>query len=288
MNEIDKINNNGSHKIIFYTDKFNHDMKGIHYLYSKKCIHLYSNLNGFELFSKIPNLSYFNPDLLELKEKDIIVSKIDKPDYSIYEKIINIFKYVCNEKTKLEFLCYLYYDTETNKFILDICDQIIEKASVKFTTTGKYDNNNRYIKYLQVHSHNTMTSSFSIIDDKDDKEKIPCFSGVVGSINDYTNINNVSDNWRIWTGLKFISVNSHDIFNYPKDNIKLLDKNTIKIIDNIIENSKKSIDVIPSGYSSNYYLNSFFNGQKFLKNEDDYDVDKAYEDYKNFNDIDII
>jgi hypothetical protein len=284
MNEIDKINNNGSHKILFYTKKFNNNIKGINYLYTKKSIYLYSNLNGFEIFSKIPNLSYFNPDLLELNNKDIIINKINKkPNYSIYEKIINIFKYVCDEKTKLEFLCYIYYDTHTDKFILEICDQKIKSASVEFTTTEKYDNNNRYIKYLQVHSHNTMSNSFSGIDDKDDKEKIPCYSGVIGNINNFTNVNNVSDNWRIWTGLKFVKIETHDIFNFPKTDVSL-DKNTIKIIDDIIEKSK----IVPTFGINTDNLNNFYL-DSFYRNNFNTDINKNNKEYKDlFNDIDLI
>lgn len=260
QNDIKIINNYGSHKLLFYDNNFNEfdpNNYGINYLYTQKGIFLLSNLNGFIIYSKLDNLHYYNPKLKEIKEKDIIINKFNIiPDISIYKKIIEIFKYVCNNKHKLEFLCYVYYDKNNKKFILDICEQIVTSGNVEFITTNKYDNNSNFIKYLQVHSHNTMSSNFSSTDDNDDKFKTPCFSGVVGNINEYTDIFNVDNKWRFWTGIRFINIKKENIFNYPYVKEEELEQKIKDKIDNIILQSKlKKEQKILNNNNINYQSN---------------------------------
>ena len=62
----------------------------------------------------------------------------------------------------------VYWDKVNPGFFLDTPEQTVTKASVEGHLTGEYADE-RYIHYMDIHSHNSMEAFFSPIDNKDEK-----------------------------------------------------------------------------------------------------------------------
>ena len=147
-----------------------------------------------------------------------------------------MFKYVCN-KTKWELCVNVYYDTVNKNFKLNLHDQIISGTKADYKYDENFEMSNRYIRYLQIHSHNTMGANFSGIDDRDENYSSLCFCGVIGKISPESKFYNVDMKYRIWSGTRFTDLDFEDVFNiehYPKP----LTISQIQKLDSIIEKSK--------------------------------------------------
>ena len=96
-------------------------------------------------------------------------------------EIISFFKMMALEGCN-EALANIYWDKEEQVYIIDIPPQAVTPISVKGITNPDYDND-RYIHYMDIHSHNVMQSYFSSIDDKD--EKATRVYTVIGKVLDY-------------------------------------------------------------------------------------------------------
>lgn len=188
-----------------------------------------------ECLTKIKEMPYKNINIQNIKSNIIFDPSYMAP-LSLLSEIIDIFKYV-NDKIKWEIMVGLFYDKIKKKMILNIPKQKISSGLIEYEYDDKYLTD-RYVKYLEVHSHHSMAPNFSSIDDQDEKNKDFCFYMVIGKLCDNTNIYNVQSNIRIWTGLKFLNMNIHDVFEYPEDEHKLSKTNSIQL-DNIIEYSKE-------------------------------------------------
>ena len=83
----------------------------------------------------------------------------------------------------------------------------------------------RYIHYMDIHSHNTMNAFFSKVDDKD--EKATRLYTVIGKLNEH----NPEIKTRISNGGKFLNIDPAQVFeiadfSFPKeweDNVRLKD-----------------------------------------------------------------
>jgi len=167
--------------------------------------------NRFGISFERINQPYKNRSLRRYKFNWATESFIKKPDKLMFEEILECFKYIAKE-TKEELLIILYWDTIEEKHIMDIVKvQLITGGSVKYAYNKKYEMEDRYIKYLEIHSHNTMGANFSGTDNGDEK-KILCFYGVIGKISEHSNIYSVDQKFRIWTGKEFREVNPWEVF----------------------------------------------------------------------------
>lgn len=193
-------------------------------------------------FTKIKNINYKNNILDKLNYDVLITSNYPKPNLSIYNEILEMFKYVSN-KTKNELMINLYYHIKNKKFIIELADQTVSSTSVKYNYSEKYEMSKDYIRYLQIHSHNTMSANFSGVDDKDEKYTSLCFYGVIGKINSQSKFYNVDQKFRIWTGESFTSLCLEDVFDLKIKQNKLTDRQIDKL-DNILKNSETKSDSI--------------------------------------------
>jgi len=150
-----------------------------------------------------------------------------------------MFKYVCN-KTKWELCVNVYYDTIDKIFKLNLHDQIISGDKAAYKYDENFEMSSRYIRYLQIHSHNTMGANFSGIDDHDENYSSLCFYGVIGKITSKSKFYNIDMKYRIWSGTRFIDLDFDDIFDVEYCP-KVLTDSQIQKLNTIIEKSKEAL-----------------------------------------------
>ena len=163
-------------------------------------------------FDRFDGIKYRN---LTLQKYDFDWSfelKIKKAPRKIFEEIVECFKYVLG-KIDNELLVIIYYDTITKKHIMDIVKmQIVSGGSINYAYNQEYEMSDRYIKFLEIHSHNTMAASFSGTDNIDESNRTLYYCGVIGRINQNSTIFDVDQKFRIWTGISFREVEVTDVF----------------------------------------------------------------------------
>ena len=242
--DMEKLNDLSLMNVIFHTKKqLDYDsMEFLNLVFAREGVFLAIKSKFGIVFDKT-NLPYKNKGLQPLfKGEDYIYSFesfIRKPDINVLQNILEMFKYVCG-KTKEELLTIVYYDTEEDTFITDLVKtQIVSGGSVDYAYNQKYEMDERYIKYLEIHSHHAMGASFSGTDNRDESNRTLYFCGVLGKINPNTsNIFNIDHKFRIWSGSRFIEIPIHEVFNTYTDPVILTDAQMDEL-DNVIEISNK-------------------------------------------------
>lgn len=187
-------------------------------------------------FDKIENIKYSNSKLLKFGDTSAIYPFIQKPNLDVFVKIIEIFKYVY-DKIKSEICVNVYYDKRTKQFITNIERQLVNSIHVGYDYDEKFEMSKDYIRYLQIHSHHTMGAGFSSTDDEDEKLKSLCYYGVVGKLNEDSSFYNVDSKFRIWNGLRFVTISFDDVFNIGVTQPEL-DQNDLGRLNNIIKKSE--------------------------------------------------
>ena len=258
--DLNKINSTSMSKIIFYDDSFRDDYD----FFNSQSLDFFNIVicgNGifqvmktplFITTAKIP-VPYSNLKLKTLDDGSLY-QKVRRPNRKHFDKIIDIFKYV-NNKSKNELLINLYYDKKKDNFIIDITKQKISGGSVEYIYSEKYENNDRYIRYLQIHSHHNMGASFSPTDNRDEQNKIPCYYGVIGNLNSI----NFSYKFRIWNGIEFINVDISDVFRGFEEGPLKITKIEKNFLDKIIEDSKKKEEKKEKNFDDNFDIFSDVN-----------------------------
>ena len=137
-------------------------------------------------------------------------------------KIFAFFRHFVTEDSENEALLNIYWDKENKEFVADAPQQIATRASVDTQLNEKFTDE-RYIHYMDIHSHNTMGAFFSPVDDKD--EKATRLYTVIGKLNEH----NPEIKTRISNGGKFLNIDPAQVFeiadfSFPKeweDNVKI-------------------------------------------------------------------
>jgi len=127
-----------------------------------------------------------------------------------------------------------------DNFKLNIPDQIVSVASIKYNYNEDIELSDRYIRYLQIHSHNTMPAFFSKTDNADEAFTNLCYYGVVGKISKESTFYNIDMIFRIWNGINFVNVDLNNVFDINFASYKL-SQNQIQKLNKVIETSKKNI-----------------------------------------------
>jgi len=83
-------------------------------------------------------------------------------------KIISFFRYYMGLGAEREALVNIYWDKVNRGYFVDVPKQIVTKASVDSEMNDDFSCD-RYIHFMDVHSHNSMKAFFSAIDDTDEK-----------------------------------------------------------------------------------------------------------------------
>jgi hypothetical protein len=237
---LDQINKLSSVSIYFFTKQFNFTMitDMFNLLFAKNGVYIIYKNNFATLIDRFDGISYANSELLEITNSSIMQLNCPKPPITIFNKILEMFKYV-GKKSGYELVVNVYFDQETEKFEIDIMKQKVSSA----LADGKYSSyemDSRYIRYLQIHSHHSMEAKFSATDNEDEKNKINCFYGVVGSIKSQNdNYATVGKSFRIWNGFnRFIEYQLQDIFDIVIE-IPEIEISIYKELDKIISTSIK-------------------------------------------------
>lgn len=107
-----------------------------------------------------------------------------------------------------EALLNIYWDKEAQAFLADAPEQVVSRFSVKSKISGKFADE-RYIHYMDIHSHNTMKAFFSAVDDHD--EKATRLYTVVGRLDQPV----PEIRTRISNGGKFMDIDPSHVFELP-------------------------------------------------------------------------
>jgi hypothetical protein len=239
--QLQKINTTSLAKIIFYKEPFKIFMESLDFyniVFAKNGIYIVLNNKFGTSFDLLKHVKYSNNQLDEFEFENIVMTATPKPKLEIFNEILEMFKYICN-KTKWELCVNVYYDTIDRDFKLNLHDQIISSTKATYDYNENFEMSSRYIRYLQIHSHNTMEANFSGTDDHDENYSSLCFCGVIGKITSESKFYNVDMKYRIWSGTRFINFNFEHVFDigyYQKS----LSITQIQKLDNIIEKSKEA------------------------------------------------
>jgi hypothetical protein len=187
--------------------------------------------------SKIDSIKYTNTALTELATNISFYSFIPKPDIQIFERIVEIFKYVHN-KINSEIGVNVYYNKHNDTFHINIDQQLVTEIKIEYEYNKEFEMSNNYVRYLQIHSHHSMSANFSGVDDQDETCKTPCYYGVVGKLNSKSSIYTIDTSFRIWDGIKFHKISLDDVFNIRPPSQKLSNVE-LNSLNKIIENSTK-------------------------------------------------
>jgi len=122
-------------------------------------------------------------------------------------RIIAFFRYFTHHHGDSEALVNVYWDSHNKEFIVDTPEQIVSKVSVHSTENPDFLNE-RFIHYMDIHSHNRMRAFFSATDDND--EKATRLYTVIGCLDKYF----PEIKTRISNGGKFHEIDPAEVFEY--------------------------------------------------------------------------
>lgn len=122
----------------------------------------------------------------------------------LYE-IIGFFREQLREDGNYEALANLLWDKETETFVTYIPQQVVTRGTVVSDLSDMPDFD-RYLHYMDIHSHNTMPAKFSVIDDAD--EKATRVYAVIGRLDNFMPDISV----RISNGGKYLPIEPNVVF----------------------------------------------------------------------------
>ena len=120
-------------------------------------------------------------------------------------QILAFFRHYVQNGAENEALLNIYWDKEEQQFIVDAPEQMVTKTSVDSQLSEKFASE-RYIHYMDIHSHNTMNAFFSPVDDHD--EKATRLYTVVGRLDGSM----PEVRTRISNGGKFLEIDPSEVF----------------------------------------------------------------------------
>lgn len=157
-------------------------------------------------------------------------------------KIFAFFRHFVSEYSENEALLNIYWDKEEKRFFAYAPKQTATKVSVDTEINNRFMSD-RYIHYMDIHSHNTMRAFFSEVDDRD--EKATRLYTVIGRLNE----RNPEIKTRISNGGKFLNIDPAQVFeiadlSFPKeweDNVQLkANKNVPKPLAHFLSLKRKA------------------------------------------------
>lgn len=95
---------------------------------------------------------------------------LPKIPMSLLRQIITFFRTFMGDNEQFEAMAHIYWDKEKERFLAYVPKQSVSKCEVNADLRDcPYDNNERYLLYADIHSHNSMDAFFSPTDDQDEK-----------------------------------------------------------------------------------------------------------------------
>lgn len=84
--------------------------------------------------------------------------------------ITSFFRFFMEENEEYEALVLIYWSTEEHRFFAYVPKQTVRKEHIEADLRDcPYDDDPRYIRYADIHSHNSMEAFFSAEDDRDER-----------------------------------------------------------------------------------------------------------------------
>ena len=120
-------------------------------------------------------------------------------------EILGFFRSLMHDGINYEAIANIYWDREGMEFITVIPKQRVTATRVESELTDEYPPE-RYIHYMDIHSHNIMAAMFSHQDDKD--EKATRLYAVIGRLNRYL----PEMSLRLSNGGKFLIIDPRVVF----------------------------------------------------------------------------
>jgi len=122
-------------------------------------------------------------------------------------KVISFFRYYMNLGAEKEALVNIYWDKVNPGYFVDVPKQVVTKASVESQINDDYTDD-RYIHFMDIHSHNSMKAFFSPTDNAD--EKATRLYTVIGNLHEYF----PDIKTRISNGGKFLDIDPLEVFEF--------------------------------------------------------------------------
>ncbi len=233
--------------------------------------------NEFAIIYDKLNIDYNNSNLNNIDGNTIFKLNLPKPSIKYFIQIVEMFKYIYG-KIKSELTLNLYYHKPSRKFHLEIMEQDVSPGASNYKY-GSMENNMSYIRYLQIHSHHSMSANFSDTDDKDERNAIMCFFGVIGKLNEDSDVFQVEKKFRLWTGIQFVEIGFMDIFDMQIPKSEIDNKNLIilnRIVDETLKRKEEEKDKPVSEILQNLRTGKIFESSIDHPNVD---IDDDIEEY---------
>ena len=145
--------------------------------------------------------------LSDVKAGFIPAEGIPRIPMDLTMKIISFFRHYTCFGDGNEALVNIYWDSHSEEFLVDTPTQIVSKTSVYSKENLDYTDD-RFIHFMDIHSHNSMQAFFSHIDDED--EKATRLYTVIGRLDSYF----PEIKTRISNGGKFHEIDPAEVFEY--------------------------------------------------------------------------
>ena len=133
------------------------------------------------------------------------ISALPRIPMEMILQIISFFRYYMRMGSNREALVNVYWDKQDEQFLIDAPEQTVTQVSVNSKTNEDYADD-RYIHFMDIHSHNSMRAFFSPIDDRD--EKATRLYTVIGNLHEYF----PDIKTRIANGGKFLDIDPLGVF----------------------------------------------------------------------------
>jgi len=88
---------------------------------------------------------------------------------SLLQQIVSFFRCYMSEAAEFEALAHILWDKELEEFVVHVPPQEVSKAHINADLRRDEFPEERYLHYMDIHSHNSMAAKFSPVDDQDEQ-----------------------------------------------------------------------------------------------------------------------
>jgi len=133
------------------------------------------------------------------------ISALPRIPADLMMHVLAFFRHYTHKGDEKEAMINIFWDKDNREFIADVPEQSVTKVSVDSQISGKFADD-RYIHYMDIHSHNSMRAFFSQADDHD--EKATRLYTVIGKLDEYV----PEIKTRISNGGTFLEIDPAEVF----------------------------------------------------------------------------
>ena len=90
--------------------------------------------------------------------------------FGLFSQIVGFFRSFLRDGLELEALVHVYWDKDEHRYQVVVPRQLVGKAAIDAAIRIEdLPDDERYLHFADIHSHNTMAAEFSLVDDMDEK-----------------------------------------------------------------------------------------------------------------------